>query len=343
MTGVQPLAGVASDRVQRASGRLSRPAAAGAGAARWRSPRPTTGSSPPPRTSASAAIRRPGRAPPPPAASTATAITGSPASRRAAVTAPWSVRPRSAISRALPSATLRPSMLPVTPMPAPCRRSDSRRGRPGRSRDAWDRYSGCPWAPSPARVRHPCTARDRPRTLPGSRPSRNRRAGPRGGSCGRRSSGRPPCRRPDRGRPESPARPRRLAAVAGAGRAGAGVHGHAADRVARDGGGCGGVHRRLAASDCRGYGAPRLRPSMPTRGRRTRRRRLDPSLCRGSALDGTRRGVAQPGSAAVLGTAGRRFESYRPDQHPGHLTLPRLILLTSRPARRTRTRTAPPG
>lgn len=25
------------------------------------------------------------------------------------------------------------------------------------------------------------------------------------------------------------------------------------------------------------------------------------------------RGVAQPGSAAVLGTVGRRFESYRPD------------------------------
>ena len=28
------------------------------------------------------------------------------------------------------------------------------------------------------------------------------------------------------------------------------------------------------------------------------------------------RGVAQPGSASVLGTEGRRFESYRPDQYP---------------------------
>ena len=27
------------------------------------------------------------------------------------------------------------------------------------------------------------------------------------------------------------------------------------------------------------------------------------------------RGVAQPGSASVLGTEGRRFESYRPDQY----------------------------
>ena len=42
--------------------------------------------------------------------------------------------------------------------------------------------------------------------------------------------------------------------------------------------------------------------------------RFGPFFWRAQALESGRRGVAQSGSAAVLGTVGRRFESYRPDQ-----------------------------
>lgn len=56
------------------------------------------------------------------------------------------------------------------------------------------------------------------------------------------------------------------------------------------------------------------RPGPAARPRESGARVGQAFLAPHSAIGTARRGVAQSGSAAVLGTAGRRFESYRPDQ-----------------------------
>ena len=63
----------------------------------------------------------------------------------------------------------------------------------------------------------------------------------------------------------------------------------------------------------RGVAQPGSAPVLGTGGRRFESCRPDLSNHSESKLLYYKRGVAQPGSAPVLGTGGRRFESCRPD------------------------------
>ncbi len=63
----------------------------------------------------------------------------------------------------------------------------------------------------------------------------------------------------------------------------------------------------------RGVAQPGSAPVLGTGGRRFESCRPDSIFLPLKPLAKHKRGVAQPGSAPVLGTGGRRFESCRPD------------------------------
>ena len=63
----------------------------------------------------------------------------------------------------------------------------------------------------------------------------------------------------------------------------------------------------------RGVAQPGSAPVLGTGGRRFESCRPDSIFLSLKPLAKHKRGVAQPGSAPVLGTGGRRFESCRPD------------------------------
>ena len=64
----------------------------------------------------------------------------------------------------------------------------------------------------------------------------------------------------------------------------------------------------------RGVAQPGSAPVLGTGGRRFESCRPDSIFLSLKPLAKHKRGVAQPGSAPVLGTGGRRFESCRPDK-----------------------------